>query len=188
MKFVIAIVAALLMAALPARADEISNTIQEALDFYKDGKFDDAKRSLDFASQMLGQKKADDLKNLLPQAMSGWQAEDGESEAAAAGMAMLGGGLFASRTYTKGGQDVKIELIGDSPLLAQFLGIFSNPTLAGAMGKMIRLGSQMALEDKSGKLTMVVANRFLIMIEGSASRDDRIAYGKAIDYTALSKF
>lgn len=185
MKPFAAVLAATLIFASPLHADEITDTIQEALASYQKGDLAQTKQTLDYASQLIASKNADNLMTLLPAPLAGWSAEDGEAQAA--GMAMFGGGLQASRVYTKGDQTVELNFIGDSPLLAQFIPMLSNPALAGAMGKPLRLGTQMAVEDKDGEIKMVVANRFLVTISGSASRDDKLAYAKAIDIDALTK-
>jgi hypothetical protein len=41
------------------------------------------------------------------------------------------------------------------------------------------------MEGKDGQLTMVVANRFMVTIDGSASMDDKKEYAKAIDLEKL---
>lgn len=177
--------AATLIFSGPLHADEISDTIQEALAAYQKGDLAQTKQTLDYASQLIASKNAETLLTLLPEPLAGWSAEAGESQSA--GMAMFGGGLQASRVYTKDNQTVEMSFIGDSPLLAQFISIFANPALAGAMGKPLRLGTQLALEDKDGEIKMVVANRFLVTISGTGSRDEKLAYAKAIDLDALAK-
>lgn len=185
MKSYAAALAAILIFSGPLHADEISDTIQEALTAYQKGDLAHTKQTLDYASQLIASKNAENLIALLPEPLPGWSAEAGESQSA--GMAMFGGGLQASRVYTKDDQTVEMNFLGDSPLLAQFISIFANPAMAGAMGKPLRLGTQMALEDKDGEIKMVVANRFLVTISGSGSRDDKLAYAKAIDLNALTK-
>lgn len=186
MKSIAAILSAALLFASPVQADEIAETIQEALQHYQNNDLSRAKQSLDYASQMISQKNAEGLSGLLPPAMAGWEAEDGESAAVA--MAMFGGGIHASRIYTKGDSRIELSIIGDSPLLAQFIPMFANPALAGAMGKPLRIGSQMALEDKEGEIKIIVANRFIVTVAGDGPRDDKLAYAKAIDFDALAKF
>ncbi|MGV3651373.1 MAG: hypothetical protein ACO1OK_08100 [Devosia sp.] len=182
-------IAALLIAAAmiaPAQADEISDTIQEALDAYQAENISGATQSLNYAIQLISQMNSDRFAQLLPAPLSGWTAEDVESESA--GMAMFGGGMQVARNYTGGSGDIRVEMIGDSPILGQFIGIFANPAMMSAMGKPVRVGSQNGLEDQDGKLTFVVANRFLVTIDGGASRDDKLAYANAIDFNALSRF
>lgn len=181
--------AAILLASaliVPAQADEISDTIREALEAYEAENVSGATQSLNYAIQLINQMNSDRFAQLLPAPLAGWQADEIESESA--GMAMFGGGMQVARSYTGGSGDIRVEMLGDSPILGQFIGIFANPAMMSAMGKPVRVGGQNGLEDQDGKLTFVVANRFLVTIEGGASRDDKLAYANAIDFNALSRF
>ncbi|HEX5600102.1 MAG TPA: hypothetical protein VFX46_05675, partial [Hyphomicrobiaceae bacterium] len=120
-----------------------------------------------------------------PEALAGWSAEDVETQDAAAAMF---GGIRAARTYEKGGVEVKVQIMGDSPLLATWMPMMSNSAVAAAMGKMTRIGKRRALQTKEGQVIMVVGNRFLVMIEGSASMEDKTAYAAAIDFDTLETF
>ena len=182
----VAIAALLAGLVLPAHADEVSDTIRDALSNYESGNTSAASQSLNYAVQLLSQISAERFATLLPEALPGWQA--GEVDSQSAGMALFGGGMQASRDYTRGSATVNIEMLGDSPLLGQFIGIFSNPAMMSAMGKPIRVGSQTGLEDPDGKLVFVVANRFMINIGGDAPRADKLAYAGALDFAALSTF
>lgn len=168
----------------PVRADEVEDSIKDALASYGRKDYVAAKQSLDYASQLIAQMNAGRLAEILPKPLPGWTAEEVESQAGA--MAMFGGGIQAARAYTKGDARIQVTVVGDSPLLGQFMPVFSNPAIAGAMGKMSRIGKQMVLETNDGKLVMVVANRFLVTVEGSESAQDRMAYAKAMDLGALS--
>ena len=69
-------------------ADEVTESIQEGLKQYQDGKYSEATGSLEYAAQLIRQKKSQDLVKLLPEPLSGWTADEGTSEAV--GGAMLG--------------------------------------------------------------------------------------------------
>jgi hypothetical protein len=71
--------------------------------------------------------------------------------------------------------------------------MFSNPMLAASDGgKLQKIGRQKAIvkydaQNKSGDINVVVANRFLVTIEGSnVSEADLKPYAKAINYDKLS--
>jgi hypothetical protein len=184
-KLLLALATLAVSLALPgvASADEIKTTIQEALEAYEGGDLVTAKESLGYATQLISQKNASKLGTILPQALAGWTARDAESDAGAA--SIFGGGIQASRSYTKEKSRLSIQIMGDSPMLAQWIPMMSNPAMGAAMGKTIRIGKQRAIQGKDGKLVMVVANRFLITIEGNASAEDKTEYAKAIDLEAL---
>ncbi|MBR0652084.1 hypothetical protein GXW78_20675 [Roseomonas terrae] len=173
--------------ALPTHADEVEDSIREGLEAYGRRDLGTARQALEQAVQLLAQKNADRLGAILPAPLAGWTAEDGEAQTSAAGMALLGGGIQASRTYRRGDASVEIQVIGDSPLVAQLIPVISSPALAASMGRLVRVGSARAIQTQDGKLMMVVANRFLISVEGSASAEDKQRYAGAIDLAALER-
>ena len=122
---------------------------------------------------------------LLPAALPGWTAE--KAETASVGVAMFGASS-ASRRYTgPNGNDVQVRITGDSAMVMQFAQLFMNPSIAGAMGKLIRVGDQRAIQTNEGTVNMVIANKFLITVEGSADAAAKLAYTQAIDVGKLSK-
>ena len=169
-----------------AEEDDVVNSINEGMEFYQSGEFAEATSSLNYAVQLIQQKKGESLSGLLPEPLDGWEAEEAQSQAA--GAAMFGGGVTAERSYSKDNSRVSIQIVTDSPMLQGVMMMFSNPMFATADGgKMVRVGRQKAIvkftpEDESGDLQMVVNNRFLVTVEGSGvSNDDLVNYAKAID-------
>ena len=55
------------------------------------------------------------------------------------------------------------------------------------MGKLISIGDQRALQTSEGSINMVVADKFLVTVEGSADIDAKLTYAKAVDIARLSK-
>jgi hypothetical protein len=170
--------------------DEVTEAINEALQSYKDGKFSDAMGSLNYAAQLIGQKKGSDLQACLPEPLSGWQAEEATSQSM--GAAMLGGGVSAERRYSKDSSSVTVQIVTDSPMLQAMMMMLSNPAMAGADGgKMERIAGEKAIvkyiaQDKNGTIVLVIANRFLINVEGDeVSLGDLKAYAGKIDYKKL---
>jgi len=182
------IIIALTLVAAPAvtaMADDITDAMDQARKAYQSGDLGSAKQSLDLASQLIGQKNADAFATLLPNALPGWKAEKAQTTAlGAAGF----GASTASRTYSnaKGGH-VEVQISGDSAVVSQIATFLNNPAMAGAMGKLVKVGSQRAIQDADGNIKMVVANKFLISVEGSADSAAKLAYGQAIDLAKLSK-
>ncbi len=182
------LLAAVLLAAmaLPAlAADDILDAIEQARKAYQAGDMAGAKQSLDLASQLIGQKNAESFAALLPAPLPGWTAETAET--ASAGVAMFGA-TSASRRYTgPDGHDVQVRITGDSPLVIQFARLLIDPAIAGAMGKLISIGDQRAIQTNEGSINMVVANKFLVTVDGSASVASKLAYAQAVDIAKLSK-
>jgi len=174
-----------------AYGDEVTDAINEALQSYQNGKYSDAMTSLNYASQLIGQKKGGDLQSFLPQPLNGWTAEDATSQAV--GAAMLGGSVSAERHYKKESSTVSIQIVSDSPMLQGMMMMFTNPMLAGADGgKLEKIAGEKAIvkydaQQKNGTINLVVANRFLITVEGNeSSLDDLKAYAGKIDYKKLA--
>ena len=85
-----------------------------------------------------------------------------------------------------GGQHVEIQITADSPIVSQLGMIMTNPMMAGAMGKLIRIGNQRAIQTSNNEIQMLVNNRVLVTISGDASDDVKLTYAKAIDFAKLN--
>lgn len=166
-------------------ADDILDAIDQARKDYQAGNLAGAKQSLDIASQLVGQKNAENFGSLLPAPLPGWKAE--KLETAAIGVAMFGASSASRRYLGPDGRDVQVRITGDSAMVMQFAQLFLNPAIAGAMGKLIRIGDQRAIQTNEGTINMVVANKFLVTVEGSAGADAKLAYAQSVDIAKLSK-
>ncbi|MDY6941547.1 MAG: hypothetical protein SVU69_00870 [Pseudomonadota bacterium] len=179
---------------IPAFADEVSDTIEEALNYYSEGDRAEAVSSLEYAAQLIRQQRGEQLVEFLPAPLSGWTAEGSNSEAMAG--AMFGGGVTANRAYTgKDGQRIEVTIATDSPMLQGMLMLLSNPMAMSSQGaKMKRIAGQKAMvtydeQDSSGEIQMAVANRFLVTIQGDdVSEQELLDYAAAIDYKGLQDF
>ena len=194
----IAITLALLVAQaglLPAASngDDVLQVIDQAVKQYKDGDLAGAASNLDYAAQLIRQKKSEQMKELLPEPLAGWQAQ--EANAHAVGTAVFGGGTTVSREYTKGPASVKIEVVADSPVLQSVLMMLNNPMFAGAGGGRLQtIKGQRAIvkydgQNRSGDINIVVAGRFMVTISGRhVDQKDLIAYAEAVDYKKLASY
>ena len=188
MRIIEVLVAATLMSfGVPAvlAADDILDAMDQARKAYQAGDYANAKQSLDLASQLLGQKNAEAYATVLPKPLAGWTAEKAQTQS-------LGGVAFgastASRQYNNAnGETVEIQITGDSAMVAQLAPLLANPAFAGAMGKLIRIGNLRAIQTNEGDIQMVVANKFHVMVSGSAPANAKIAYAQAIEFGKLSK-
>lgn len=178
--------AVLAVAAVPAFADDIGEAIDQAKKSYQAGDLATAKQSLDLASTLIAQKNAESFVALLPAPLPGWQAEKAQSNAA--GGAMFGGVSTANRSYTNAkGDSVEVSISGDNAMLMQFAPMMNNPAMAAMMGKLIRIGNQRAIQSLDGDIIMVIANKFLVNVQGSGDAASKLAYAQAIDVAKLSK-
>lgn len=170
----------------PAHADDILDALDQGRKAYQAGDMATAKQSIDLASQLIAQKNAEGYAALLPEPLAGWKAD--KAEVSAVGAAVFGGVSAATRVYTNAkGDTVEVSISGDSALLMQFAPMLNNPAMAGALGKLIRVGSQRAVQNSDGDVMMLVANKFLINVQGTADAASKVAYAQALDVAKLSK-
>jgi len=174
-------------------ADEVTDSIEEGIGYYKEGDFVEAANSLDYASQLIRQKRSGNLEVFFPDPLSGWIAEDIQSQSAGTGF--LGGMISAKRTYRKNQSSITAEIIVDSPVIQSMIMVLSNPAFASADGgKLTKIKKQKAIlkyqpSGKNGEINIVVAEKYLVNIEGqNVSKDDLVDYASAIDYQKLKEF
>ena len=175
-----------------AAEDNILGAIEVAVRQYQAGDYTGASSNLDYASQLVRQRKSEKMKDLLPEAPAGWQA--GEASSQALGTAVLGGGVTVSRDYTRGTSILTVEIVSDSPVLQSVLMMINNPLFAGAGGgKLETLQGQRAVvkydtSKKRGEVYVVVASRFIVTIKGrQVARDDLLAFAQVVDYESLEE-
>ncbi len=174
-------------------ADEITDAIKDAMEYYEEGDLIEAASGLDYASQLIRQKRSGGLEAFLPEPLSGWSADDVKSQAA--GAAYLGGMITATRKYHKKQSSITIELFTDSPMLQSMVMMLSNPAYATADGgKLTKIKRQKAVikyrpANKDGEINIVVAKKYLVTIKGrKIAEADLVDYASAIDYKKLKQF
>lgn len=182
--------ALLLLYSGPAHADDVLDSINQAIRNYQKGEYSEAVSNLDYAAQLIRQKRSEWLQSLLPEPLPGWKAKEVKSQAVS--QLMFGGMISSERQYSKGASSVKVTIVTDSPMLQAVLMMFSNPMFAGMDGgNLQKIKGRKAIvtyrqEDRSGDLKMVVANRVLLTVEGKGiSREDLVDYASAVDFGKL---
>jgi hypothetical protein len=178
------LLAAALLAAPAARADEVADALREASRAYAAGDLNAARLAIEEAQQALAKRSAGALAAALPAPLAGWTAREAETQAG--GAMFLAGLSQAQREYRNAqGQTVQVTIMADHPMIAQVAMLLNSPAMLGAVGRMVRIGNQRALQMPSGEIQMVVNNRFLVQIEGSAPVEAKLAYARAIDLAKL---
>ena len=181
----IAAIAALGLAG-PVAADDFTDSVEAALEAYKDGDIKTAKEEIDFAAQVLAQMKADGLKAFLPEALDGWERKENDDNSGA--MAAFGGGQMAAATYSRDGKRIQIQIMADNQMVTAMAGMFSNSAMMAAMGKVKRINRQKVVVTNEGEIQTLVDGRIMIQITGNGAVEDKEAYFKAIDVKALKDF
>lgn len=172
--------------AWPAAADDFTDSIEAALEAYRDGDIKTAKEEIDFAAQLLAQMKAEGLKSFLPEALEGWERKDDENDSGA--MAAFGGGQMAAASYSRDGKRVKVQLMADNQMVTALAGMFSNSAMMAAMGTVKRINRQKVIVTKQDEVQSLVDGRIMIQITGDADIEDKEAYFAEIDVKGLKEF
>ena len=187
----VAILISLGLCIASVRADEVLDTLAKAKEQYEKNEFSGAAGSLDYAAQLVRQKKSDALKLFLPKALEGWTAEEATSQAM--GASFFGGGVTVSQHFNKESSSVTVEIVTDSPLLQSVMMMLTNPVMISASGaKLETISGQQAVvnfrpTEKSGDISFVVANRFLVKVSGNdVLKKDLSDYVSKIDFAKLA--
>jgi hypothetical protein len=174
-------------------ADDVLTTIDESVKQYKAGDLAGAASNLDYAAQLIRQKKSEVMKKLLPEPLSGWKAEPADAQAL--GTAVFGGGINVSRKYTRNSAVITIDIVSDSPVMQSLIMMLNNPMVAGVSGgKLKTINGQRTIiqyneSKREGEINIVVGNRFMVTVKGRGTdRDDMIAYAESVDFDALTKY
>jgi len=175
-----------------AYADEVTSAIEEALTEYENGEYASAAENLDYAQQLIRQRKGDKLKSFLPEALEGWIADDSSFQTI--GSIMLGGGIIAERQYSKEASLVNVKIVADAPMLRGVMMMFTNPMfITAGGGKLEQIKGQKAIikytpERKTGEINVVVADRVLVTVSGDNVEKKALTdYAESIDYRKLAK-
>lgn len=174
--------AAVLVAAQPLMADEITDTLQSAIEAYEAGDAQFALEELEYAKQLMMAQKTDALVEFLPPAPDGWTRE--VNTEMNAGLAMMGGGTGAEATYEGAGGRITITIMADNPMVGAMSGMIANAALMGA--KVERVGREKFMV-KDGEVTGLIDKR--IMVKGSGGEVAKILELLAtIDFQGLKRF
>ncbi len=172
---------------LQAVEDPVVTTINDAVKKYNQKQYTVAVSHLEYASQLIRQRRGEQLSRLLPEPITGWTAK--KSEYQAIGASMFSKGTTAIRLYSKESVSLSIKIISDSPMMQTMLMIYNNPAFAGSIGEVEVINGQKAMvniSDDSSTVNIVINNSMLVTLEGkNISQNDLMEYVKAIDYTQL---
>jgi len=185
MRSTILAVAFLALMAGAALSDGVTDAIEAGRKAYADGELAKAKEALGLATQLIGQKHAEAYAKMLPAPLVGWKAD--EVEITAVGSAGFGASSALRRYENAAGDQIEVQISSDSAVIAQFATMMASREVAGAMGKIVTIGSTRALQSVDGDLHLAVGSQFIIAVQGNASVNDKLAYARAIDVPALSK-
>ncbi|MDP3417217.1 hypothetical protein, partial [Falsiroseomonas sp.] len=82
-------------------------------------------------------------------------------------------------------QSVKVEIAADNPMIAQMAMILGNPQMAGAMGRLVRIGAHRGVQGQDGNITLLLKNRYLVQVGGDGPVEARLEFARAVDVARL---
>ncbi|MCF1184948.1 hypothetical protein L0E83_16070 [Marichromatium gracile] len=191
--------AALLALGLPltanAAADPVIEQIEAAETAYEDGALRGAIGHLEAAIAEVQEKISAGLLELLPEPLSGWQADEAVAESG--GMAsMITGTHLSRRYYREDGSDVTLSLMADSPMMPMLTMALSMPMMMQGnpdLKPYALAGHRGMAEHASGtrdyEITLMVGSRLVVQAQGTGL-DDKGAledYLKQLDFDAIEE-
>ena len=177
----------LVLAAVPAAADEFTDVMDNALKAYREGDISVAQEELEYAGKLLNELKAASLSKFLPPAQPGWtRTDETDPEGAGAAMAMLGGGAAASASYSRGADEFTLTLVANSPMVSG-IGAMITGMSSIAGGKPVRI-QRTQFTVTEDEMQGVVDGKVLVSVSGAASVEDKTAHLEAVDFDALADF
>jgi hypothetical protein len=177
----------------PVCADEILDTMNEAIEAYKEKAYGEAAESLDYAKQLIQQLRSEGIMKFLPEALPGWESKTAQTQS----MGMLGGMSGVQKEYWKPGtgdqgrKRITINIMAESPMMQGMMAMF-NPMYAGAQGgKLQKIKRNKAIvkydpDSRSGEANVLVEKSYIVSIKGnSVDEKDLLDYAQAVDYKGL---
>ncbi len=169
-----------------ARADEVSDALQAALDAYNSGNLAKTGENLTMATQAMAGQQSALLAALLPAAPDGWTATATSDFAQSFGI--MGGGAGAEMRYESAdqSQSYTMSFIADNPMVASMGAMLGNAQMMAMMGKVVKIGDQ-ALLQTDNNLSTLINSRVLFQAQGAAT-DVMLPVVKNIDFAKAGLF
>ena len=173
----LALAAALVLAPLAARADSLTDQLDQARKDYEQGDVSSAISDLEFAIQDLRGKLGAAYLATFPPAPAGWTAQDEKPNESGASAAFPGGGTMVKRTYraATGEATIDAQLMTGGGFLQGLAAMFMNPAVLAAQpgAKRVRIGKDNAVVTfdpaaHTGQLMLDVGGKVTLMLDGKS--------------------
>ena len=181
---------AVVLAAAPSHADDVSDPITGAQRVYEAGQDRAAQAALREALQLITRRAAAAaLAAALPDALPGWNVDEETHQSAGAGAFS---GVASRRFRNAQGQVIEIHLTSDTAVTAQLTEVLGNPMAAGSLGQLIRIGGHRAIQWTGGNVSVLVENRIVVQVQSAEPAEPnlsaaKLAYARATDMTRLTR-
>ena len=177
--------------AMPALADEVVESLDEAREAYNEKAYTEAVEALDYAKQLILQMSSEEITAFLPEPPEGWKGEEAVSQ----NLGMLGGATSIEKVYNRIDKSnngrVTMTILGESPMFMGLMNMF-NPAIAGADGgKLQKIKRNKSIvkykpDNRSGEIMVNVAKKYIITIKGRGVDQDELMYfAESVDYAGL---
>ena len=178
------VLAAALALVAPARADEVTDQLDQAKKYYDGGDLPGAIAELEFALQAMRGRIGQALLATFPPPPDGWTVREAEGQPQGQ-VPMMGSGTMLSRTYSDGKEaSIEAQLMSGGGFLQGLAGMFMNPQVMAAQpnAKRVRVGRENAVVTyeaaaRSAQLVLDIGGKATIMLQGQnlASGDPLVA-------------
>lgn len=152
-----------------AHADAVEDALEAASSAYAAGDLSGTAAHITAASRAVLELQSAKLRNMLPEAPSGWSREVADGEDGGMMLAGIVGNTVSAR-YSKGDDSFTLTLTADSPMVAQMSGMLGNLQMMSMMGKIRKISGQDMLEQDRA-LSALVGGRVLLQAEGMDSSE-----------------
>jgi hypothetical protein len=191
---IVALTACLTLAA-PTQADEVTDQLDAARQAYEAGQLHSAADTLNFVVAKIKEQMTAGLLKLLPEPLTGWQADPAQSESAGLASMIVGTNL-GRRYFREDGAEVNLNVTADSPLLPMLTMFLSSPFMmqADPNTKPYTIKGQRGIikhdtQTNEHEVTLMIGNRILIQGKGTGMADGTAVqqYIEALDLDAIQK-
>ncbi len=176
-----------------ALGDEVADNINQAARDYRRGRLDSAAIRLERAARLIREARSSALVVFLPGPLPGWFASPSAAEAVL-DASVPGGASSATREYLQGERLVRIRILADAPAVQSALQVLGSPAFSSIDGaRPVRVHGQPGMLKfdalrRTGRVTLVVAQRFLISIDGAdVTGETLVAFAEAMDVAGLAR-
>jgi hypothetical protein len=162
---------------------------------YDSGELRSAIQALNFATAGIQQRMNDQVLKLLPEPLTGWQADAAQAESG--GIAAMVAGTILSRTYRRpDGAQVELRLMADSPMMAMMAMMMQSPMLMQSSRDTrvyTNRGHQGMIQHEAGsdewEISLMVGPRIMVQVKGQGLADQKPVeeYLNALDLSAVQK-
>ena len=155
-----------------ARADEVTDQLDQASRYYQDGDITGAIGELEFVLQALRGRIGQELLATFPAPPEGWTAETADDAGA---IPFVAAGTMLSRTYKSadGASSIEAQLMSGGGFLQGLAGMMMNPTMLAAQpnAKRVRVGREAGVvtydgDARSAQLMLDLGGKATVMLEG----------------------